>query len=320
MGPCGHRPAGDLESARTVIEATLVGRGKRRFRTRLAQSISLAKRVLPTGEPIDDILNYVHAWVRLGYAPHIFSPRSFNEHILSSKWRFRGDIDLARKVTDKFLFKGWLQEKGHEKLVVPTLGLYNDANEVRNLAFDRNTILKPTHLSGGAILIYESRKSLHTDYYKRSREKTYKGVCPRLICEPLLLDSTGKIPMDYKFFMCLGKPLMVQVDLDRFTNHTRQLYSTNWELLNFELKFPRNPNAINRPKNLATAFDVASTLSSDFPFCRVDLYLLPNDTIKAGEITFFPEGGGGNFLPMSADFLMGDRMKELLGNAFALSE
>ena len=295
----------------------------RRLRRLLAKSISGAKRTLPTGELTDDLLNYIHGWARLGYVPHVSSPRSFNEHILSNKWRFRGDIELARRLTDKYFFKDWLREKGFDDLVVPTVGLYNSVEEIRNIIFEENTILKPTHLSGWVLPFHESRKLrvdelskvkkwLSTDYYRKSREKTYKGVRKRLICEQLLLDSKNKIPMDYKFFLCRGRPLMIQVDIDRFDKHTRQLYSTDWELLDVGFKFPRNPVAIDRPTTLDTALEAASALSHDFSICRVDLYLLSNDVIKAGEITFNPEGGGGNFSPVSADFSLGERMRRIL--------
>ena len=331
----------------------------RQLRRILAGPISVAKRTLPTGELTDDLLNYIHGWAKLGYLPHVSSPRSFNEHILSSKWRFRGDIELARRVTDKYFFKEWLAEKGFDDLIIPTVGLYNNVEEVRNIIFDENTILKPTHLSGWVLPFHESRKLrvdeisklkkwLRTDYYRKSREKTYKGVRKRLICEQLLLDSGNDIPMDYKFFLCRGQPLMIQVDIDRFDKHTRQLYSvpirlmqthticsmlystfyavnlplvgvcvkrigmlysTDWELLDVGLKYPRNPVAIDRPTTLDTALEVASALSHDFPICRVDLYLLPNDIIKAGEIMFSPGGGGESFSPESVDFSLGERMK-----------
>lgn len=289
----------------------------------LAKSISIAKRTLPTGDFTDDLLNYIHGWARLGYLPYVSSPRSFNEHILSSKRRFAGDIELARRVTDKFLFKDWLKERGFDDLVIPTLGLYESVDEIRDVVFEKHTILKPTHLSGCAIPLYESRtlradellslkKWIRTDYYRKSREKTYKGVEKRFICESLLLDSRNSIPMDYKFFMCLGQPLMVQVNIDRFTNHTEQLYSTDWELLEARLKFPRNPVPVDRPAMLDTALEFASALSCDFPICRVDLYLLPDGVIKAGEITFFPGSGGSSFRPVSADFSLGERMGEIL--------
>ena len=295
----------------------------RSLRQHLAKLGSVAKTILPTGAPFDDVLNYVSAWIRLGYVPHISSPRTFNEYLLSSNRRFRGNIDLARRVTDKHLFKEWLREKGFDTLAVPTLGLYNSAAEVRNIIFDKHSILKPTHLSGGAILFHTQRKldskehlkierCIRTDYYKKSRERNYKGLQRRIICEPLLLDSMNSIPKDYKFFMCLGEPLMVQVDIDRYTNHTRQLYSLNWELLDIEYKFPRNTVPLDRPHNLNAALEIASELSADFPICRVDLYLLSEDIIKAGEITFFPEGGTGNFSPRSADFELGRQVRSLL--------
>lgn len=295
----------------------------RQLRRILAGPISVAKRTLPTGELTDDLLNYIHGWAKLGYLPHVSSPRSFNEHILSSKWRFRGDIELARRVTDKYFFKEWLAEKGFDDLIIPTVGLYNNVEEVRNIIFDENTILKPTHLSGWVLPFHESRKlrvdeisklkkCLRTDYYRKSREKTYKGVRKRLICEQLLLNSRNEIPMDYKFFMFLGQPLMIQVNINRFANHTEQLYSTDWELLEARLTFPRNPVPIDRPATLDTALELASALSSDFSICRVDLYLLPDDVIKAGEITFFPGGGGSKFTPKSADFSLGERMKRIL--------
>ena len=295
----------------------------RQLRRILAGPISVAKRTLPTGELTDDLLNYIHGWAKLGYLPHVSSPRSFNEHILSSKWRFRGDIELARRVTDKYFFKEWLAEKGFDDLIIPTVGLYNNVEEVRNIIFEENTILKPTHLSGWVLPFHESRKLrvdeisklkkwLRTDYYRKSREKTYKGVRKRLICEQLLLNSRNKIPMDYKFFMFLGQPLMIQVNINRFANHTEQLYSTDWELLEARLTFPRNPVPIDRPATLDTALELASALSSDFSICRVDLYLLPDDVIKAGEITFFPGGGGSKFTPKSADFSLGERMKRIL--------
>ena len=295
----------------------------RQLRRILAGPISVAKRTLPTGELTDDLLNYIHGWAKLGYLPQVSSPRSFNEHILSSKWRFRGDIELARRVTDKYFFKEWLAEKGFDDLIIPTVGLYNNVEEVRNIIFEENTILKPTHLSGWVLPFHESRKLrvdeisklkkwLRTDYYRKSREKTYKGVRKRLICEQLLLNSRNEIPMDYKFFMFLGQPLMIQVNINRFANHTEQLYSTDWELLEARLTFPRNPVPIDRPATLDTALELASALSSDFSICRVDLYLLPDDVIKAGEITFFPGGGGSKFTPKSADFSLGERMKRIL--------
>ena len=289
----------------------------------LRNVIGVAKITLPTGSLIDDALNFIAAWNGLGYLPHISAPRTFNEFIQSSKRRFLGDVELARRVTDKLQFKDWLEEKGYGDLVVPTLGVYENVDNINDLMFDRNTILKPTHLSGPVIPIRESRcltadelktvkKWTKIDYYRRSREKTYVGLRKRLMCETLLLDSAGNIPMDFKFFTCSGNPFMVQVDMDRFGEHTQQYYSVDWTLLDFAQKYPRNPDPITKPGNLDAAIDVASDLSRDFTLCRVDLYMLPCGVIKAGEITFFPHGGAERFSPASADFELGRKIKALL--------
>ena len=200
----------------------------------LRHLVSLAKWLLPTGAPFDDTLNYVHAWNKLEYRPNLVEPRSLNEFILASKRRFRGDMDLARRVTDKVGFKEWLRETLEWRdLVVPTLGVYDGVDEVRDLVFARETILKPTHLSGRLILFEEDRALdageiakvagwLRRDHYRKSREPNYKGLRRRLICEPMLRDEAGNIPMDFKFLMVEGRPLVIQVDLDRLGSHTRQ--------------------------------------------------------------------------------------------------
>ena len=292
---------------------------------KLNRLVRRAKRLLPTGAPIDNALNYIQAWNQLEYRPNLVEPRSLNELILASKRQFRGEMNLARRVTDKVEFKEWLRETtAWEDLVIPTVGVYGSVDEVRGLVFARDTILKPTHLSGRAILFEEDRaldagelatvgRWLRRDYYRRSREPNYKGVRKRLICESLLRDEAGNVPMDFKFFMIEGRPLVVQVDLDRFRNHTRQFYSLDWRLLDFTLKYPRNPVPLDRPAQLSAALDTASALAQGFPLCRVDLYLLPEGTIKAGEITFFPGGGTELSSPASADFELGRMARDLPG-------
>ena len=292
---------------------------------RLFGLVRTAKRLLPTGAPFDNLLNYIQAWNQLEYRPNLVEPRSLNELFLANKRKFRGDMNLARRVTDKVEFKEWLRETpAWEDLVIPTVGVYGSVDEVRDLVFARDTILKPTHLSGPAILFEDDRaldggeltdveRWLRTDYYRKSREPNYKGLRRRLICEPLLRDASGNVPMDFKFFMIEGHPLVIQIDLDRFGNHTRQFYSLDWQLLDFTLKYPRNPDPLDRPTQLSAALDTASSLSRDFPLCRVDLYLLPGGAIKAGEITFCPGGGAELSSPASADFELGRLARDLSG-------
>ena len=282
------------------------------------------KRRLPTGAPFDRVLDYLSAWNRLRYRPRLRNPRTFNELFLASKYRFGGDMALARRVTDKVGFKDWLNETPElRKLIVPTLEVFDSAQGLEGRPFPRDAILKPTHLSG-QVLMFERERTLSRDemrqvddwlvrdFYRESREPTYKGIEKRLILEPTLRDETGGLPKDFKFHMVGGRCLTIQVDLDRTSNHTRQLYLPDWEFLNCSMQYPLNPEPLPRPEQLEAALDAAAALARPFPLCRVDLYLLPEGAIKAGEITFFPGACAEPFSPPEADMELGRKAKAML--------
>ena len=311
--------------SRIILKAATVARN-----TAINQNTRLINRLkstTPTGPRIDRFLHYLHAWNRLQYRPRIRSPRTFNEIILASNYDFRGDMVLARRIVDKVQFKAWLSEtSAWRPLVVPTLAVFDAPQELRGRVFDGDTILKPTHMSG-KVLIIEHRRQLtdleiqqfeqrhERDWYKLSREPVYKGVTPRIMLEPLLRDKDGLPARDFKFVMVGGRPLMIQLDRDRHTNHTRQVYSPDWELFDFELFYPRSADPFPRPTQLDAALEAASDLARPFPLCRIDLYLLPDGAIKAGEVTFCPGSGSEQFRPVEADFELGRKAKALMSGA-----
>ena len=289
----------------------------------IMRALTLAKQTLPTGPFWDNGLNFLSAWNRLRYIPRLDLPRSFNEHILRQKRNFQKNLNLASRITDKYYLKEWLESLGYHDLAVPTLGVYTDARELDGRLIEKNSILKPTHLSGTVIPVYTPRtltgpelgtasRWLKTDYYRRSREIVYRNLQKRIIKEELMLDENGNIPMDYKFFCFHGQPFLIQVDLGRFAKHTRQLYSPTWDLHDFGMKFPRNPDPIAMPRQLDRALTIASDLSCHFSFCRVDFYFLREDEIRVGELTFFPGSGGERFTPRDADFQLGAQMRSMV--------
>ena len=91
----------------------------------------------------------------------------------------------------------------------------------------------------------------------------------------------------------MGKPKLIQVDIDRYIEHTEKFYDPEWNEMPFSIHFPRSANKqIEKPQNLATMLEVASSLSSYFNFVRVDLY--SNDAeCLVGEITNCPGGATG---------------------------
>ena len=53
---------------------------------------------------------------------------------------------------------------------------------------------------------------------------------------------------------------------------------------------------------------IAESLSKDFPFVRVDLYLI-NKNIFFGELTFYPWSGYVQFIPDKFDYELGKKFK-----------
>lgn len=282
---------------------------------------------MPAGRFWDLAISMTHAWSRLGYLPRLHAPRTLNEHILSQKLHFRSDLELARQVTDKNLFKSWLQQQGMEELVVPTQCLISTVDEAAGARFSRHAAVKPTH-SSGDVMIITGRSSgrflpdevgtiaawLKSDYYLRSREINYRLLSKAVIVEDLLVMADGSLPNDYKIFCICGKPFLIQVDLDRNGDTHRQLFDKDWNLLPYSQnvkKFPRKDEPMPMPPALPAALRYACRLSSHFYLCRIDFYFLGTDKIKVGEVTFFPGNGASAFCPQSGDFAAG----ELLASA-----
>ena len=136
--------------------------------------------------------------------------------------------------------------------------------------------------------------------YFLSREKQYKFITPRLICESLI----GTEPNDYKFFCFLGDPKLVQIDKSRHSNHMRSFYSMEWEEINVRISYPNIPEKVSRPSCFEQMKAIASALSEEFEFARIDLYEIQGK-VYFGEITLFPGGGTEPFASYEQDLFFG---------------
>ena len=107
------------------------------------------------------------------------------------------------------------------------------------------------------------------------------------------------MPDDYKFH-CFGEKVFVQVDTDRFSNHTRTIFNDKWEKMPFEIAY-KNPNYVpQKPKDFEFMMRIAIALGSVFGGVRVDLYNI-NGNIKIGELTFTHGCGTEKFTPNEWD-------------------
>jgi hypothetical protein len=111
--------------------------------------------------------------------------------------------------------------------------------------------------------------------------------------------------------MCFdGRPYCCWVDQGRFTNHTRDIFDMDWNLMPFSQHFPNSGNPISKPANFEKMVEIATALAEGFAHVRVDLYNL-DGKIYFGELTFTSYGGLQDFYT--------DEFQKLAGSKIDLS-
>jgi hypothetical protein len=249
--------------------------------------------------------------------PDLRHPAGFNEKIQWLKINYRNPV--LSVAVDKFAVRGYVDACGLGWSLNEVYGVYKTVEEIDFARLPSSFVMKATHGSGWNLFcrdravfdVARARSSvrdwLRRDYFPLGREWAYKGVPRRVLCERLLVDEFGKVPMDYKFFCFSGCPIYVQVDLDRFGEHTRSFYDLEWRKQPFGLLYPVGAREVERPDGFDRMVEMARVLSAGFPFVRVDLYNM-SGKIYFGELTFYPGGGGEDFCPVEYDGVFGSHL------------
>ncbi|MCX6703328.1 MAG: ATP-grasp fold amidoligase family protein [Candidatus Zambryskibacteria bacterium] len=255
---------------------------------------------------------------KVGYVPNIQHPRSFSEHIVYKKLYDRNP--LLAVVSDKYAVRGYIKkilgEEESSKVLIPLLYATSDLQTIPFDTLSGEYIIKANHNSGPHFIVEKNQipdrehiissleKQIAIPYGILKHEWAYKKIKNKMVVvERLLRDEDGNIPKDYKFHMVKGQCVFIQVDFDRFSNHSRTLYDKDWNYLPVTLKFPQGPEK-ERPENLDKMLKLATLLSAGFDYIRIDLYTIKED-VYFGEMTHYPGSGMEKFTPEEFDFTLG---------------
>lgn len=297
--------------------STLAALG-RRVRAQLVERkwgqfpISVARKVL---QPLPD-----RAYLALGHLcyfgawPDYANPRTFNEHIQEYMLRCRDP--LLRVAADKVLCREYIASRVGAAYLVPMLGVWDRAEAVPLEDLQRPCVLKPSAASGLVLLLRPGdarapaelrrilRGWLRRDYSRLHREWAYRDLPRRIIAETMLHDRSGEnVPLDYKAYVIGGEVRFFQLDRGRFTNHTRNLYTRDWQLMPARWSLP-NHAPDSAPAALAEMVALAEQLARPFEFLRVDFYQV-DGRVYVGELTNYPGAGFERFIPHAYADAMG---------------
>lgn len=220
---------------------------------------------------------------------------------------------------DKFAVRKFISRTIGEQYLIPLIGYYRSYDEIDFTNLPRQFVLKCTHGSHCSVICRNKEefdirgntkrfmKWLQYNYYWMYREWPYKSVQPAIICEELLTDNRGNIPIDYKVFCFNGTAEFIKLDLDRFSNHRRVFMDTNWN----QYKFGWGEIADEipeKPANLAEMIALSNVLAKDMPQVRIDWYIVEGK-LYFGEITFFDAGGFDKFDSLEKDLQVGSLIR-----------
>lgn len=257
--------------------------------------------------------------VKLGTKCNLKNPKTFDEKLNYLKLHDRRDE--YSKMADKFEVREYIASKIGKEYLIPLIGVWDNPYQIDFDALPDKFVLKCTHDSA-SVIICTDKKSFDTDdaikkldeclkvnYFYPSREWPYKNIKPRIIAEEYMVDESGTELKDYKIYCFDGKPHLIQVDFGRFVHHERNLYDTNWNYIDKQIEYPKNPDhQIDKPKSLEKMLELASKLSEGIPSIRIDFYDI-NGKIYFGEITFYQEAGFAKFEPEEYAYELGELIK-----------
>lgn len=262
---------------------------------------------------------------QMGYWIDWKNPKTFSEKI---QWlKIYNRKPEYTTMVDKYAVKQYVADRIGEKYIIPTLGVWENFDDIDFSTLPRQFVLKTTHGGGGGgVVICRDKssfdkvkakniieKSMKGDIYKSLREWPYKNVPKHIIAEKFMTSEKYSMPAelrDYKFFCFNGKVRFFKIDFGRFIEHHANYYSPEGELLDFgEVNVPRMPEVtLEIPSNISEMIKIAEVLSKGMPFLRVDLYDI-NGNIKFGECTFYPASGTGPWEPIGTENWMGELMQ-----------
>jgi len=255
---------------------------------------------------------------RTGKRLNLRRPVTFGDkiHWLKLNYRHKHLIDLV----DKCQVREHIAQTIGQSYLIPTLGVFEAVSQINLATLPDQFVLKPNHGSGWVICCSDKATLnwpqtqatlagwMKQDYSVAGKEWPYAHVPRKIICQALLTNGTDHPLVDYRFFCTQGRVHFCQVDSGYLTNPKRYFYDTHWQPMTIQQRLPTCKEPLPRPNCLEEMLKVASTLSQELPFARIDLYN-PGKRVYFGEITLYPGAGYIQYEPEAFNTTLGDLIK-----------
>ena len=276
--------------------------------------LAIVHRISPLIKSDELYLKIVY-WLSVGKKLNLKEPKTFNEKLQWLKLYNRKPEYTV--MVDKVKAKDYVAKIIGEEHIIPTLGVWDDPDEIDFDKLPNQFVLKCNHNSGMGMCICrdkskldikkvkrELRKGLRQDYYMTNREWPYKNVPRKIMAEKFMQDQDKDDLNDYKFFCMDGKPEVLFISSDRAKKVCFDYFDMDFHHLPLQQGGPNFQGEIERPKHLEEMKLLAAKLSKDIPHVRIDFYDMAGQ-VYFGELTFFDSSGMAKFTPEEWDERLG---------------
>ena len=268
----------------------------------------------------DKIFIQTKYFCRFHHFANLKNPKTYNEKL---QWLKLYDHNpLYTTLVDKYAVKKWVADKIGTEYIIPTLGVWEKAEDIDFDKLPKQFVLKCTHDSGSIIICKDKTNfnkvraikklsyAIKNNFYWNGREWPYKNVPARIMAEPYMEDKETSELRDYKFFCFKGDVKLLFIALDRqiLSEPTFDFYDADFKRLNLKHGHPNTKKTIKKPVNFEKMKQLAQILSAGIAQVRIDFYEI-NGKIYFGEMTFFHHGGFVPFEPAIWDKKLGDMIK-----------
>ncbi len=227
-------------------------------------------------------------------------------------------IEEKRMLSDRYQVRLYVEEKIGEQYLIPLYGCWDSFEQVNFNILPRQFVLKCTHGLKWSIVV-EDRELLDIPKVKEQLESwmmldyayisgfsmNYRGIVPKIIVEELIKKSDNAELSEYGIYVFNGKAKLVQVDIGGTTDRRRNLYTKNWEQLQYGIEYPMATGInIEKPRHLKKMIGLSEVLGRGFRHVRIDFYY-NGSRIYFNKMNFIPENGIGKFTSKRLEKQMG---------------
>jgi len=267
--------------------------------------------------PLDALAAYGGMRSSGGSLSNLIWPRTFSAKLMFRKLFARSTRHIIW--ADKLAVRRHVAEKVGDQYLTSLAWAGTDLAQAKQCDLPARFLVKANHASGTNIIVDDlsafdwqeaekkTREWLSYDHSIGNGEWQYRWIIPKLLIETFLEGPDGGPPVDFKFFCFHGRVGFVQLDFDRFANHTRSLYDRSFTRLPFCLLYEQGTAQPEKPGCFDEMIQIAEKLADKEPFVRVDLYEVAGRPVF-GELTLHPGSGGEPFKPHEWDYTWGKMM------------